>query len=186
MGERDGVFGFSDFLRVSVSPWFALASRISGHTGLQPRPLPSTAITRLPRYYGPLRHPERPGLSLAGCRLEVTRLPREGLPVLRPISLCRHAAAHTPAGPMGLDRSCRPEAAYPPRRRPSLDSRRVGSCITRCGACSAFPVVAACLLAKSPKATLYTGGFRSFVTSTTAPIATGRSDSKFPGRNLTR
>jgi hypothetical protein len=34
MGERDGVFGFSDFLRVSVSQWFALASRISGHTGL--------------------------------------------------------------------------------------------------------------------------------------------------------
>ena len=32
------------------------------------------------------------------------------------------------------------------------------------------------MFAKSPKATLYTGGFSSFVTSTTAPIATGWSD----------
>ena len=62
------------------------------------------------------------------------------------------------------------------RHRPSLDSRRVGSCITRFGACSAFTCVAACILAKSPMATLCIGGFGSFVTSTAAPIATGRSD----------
>src|ERR1700680_962905 len=36
------------------------------------------------------------------------------------------------------------------RRRPSLDSRRVGSCITRFGACTAFTIVTACKLAKSP------------------------------------
>jgi hypothetical protein len=29
------------------------------------RPLPSTGVTRLPRYYEPLRHPKAPGLSLA-------------------------------------------------------------------------------------------------------------------------
>jgi hypothetical protein len=34
-------------------------------------------------------------------------------------------------------------------------------------------------------ATLYTGGFSSFVTSTTAPIATGRSE-QFPGGTFTR
>ena len=31
--------------------------------------LPSTGVTRLPRYYEPLRHTERPGLALAGLRL---------------------------------------------------------------------------------------------------------------------
>src|SRR5919204_2867216 len=37
------------------------------------------------------------------------------------------------------------------RRRLSLDSRRVSSCITRFGACTAFTLVTACKLAKSPK-----------------------------------
>jgi len=37
-------------------------------------------------------------------------------------------------------------------------------------------IVMACQLAKSPMATLYTEGFSRFVTSTTAPIASGRSD----------
>jgi hypothetical protein len=62
------------------------------------------------------------------------------------------------------------------RLRPSLDSPRVGSCITRFEACSAFTLVTACILAKSPIATLYTRGFSSFVASTTAPIATGWSE----------
>jgi hypothetical protein len=33
------------------------------------RLLPSTGITRLRRYYEPVRHPARPGLSLAGVQL---------------------------------------------------------------------------------------------------------------------
>jgi len=41
-------------------------------TGLELRPLPSTGITRLHRYYGPLRHPTRPRLALTGCGLEVS------------------------------------------------------------------------------------------------------------------
>ena len=52
-------------------------------------------------------------------------------------------------------------------------------------ACSAFTHVTACLLAKSPIATLCTEGFDGFVTSTAAPIATGRSD-QLPGGTLTR
>src|SRR5215831_20988435 len=76
--------------------------------------------------------------------------------------------------------------AHPPhRRRPSLDSRRVGSCIACFGACTAFTFVTACKLAKSPNVTLYTRGFSSFVTSTTAPIATGRSE-PVPGRDFPR
>ncbi len=42
--------------------------------------------------------------------------------------------------------------------------------------CSAFTHVTACTLTKSPKVTLYTEGFSHFVTSMTAPIATGWSE----------
>ena len=69
---------------------------------LELRPLPSTGITRLHRYYGPLRHPKAPSLSLAGVRLVIPDH-AEGLPVLRTLSLCtccRHypgAAAGRPA-----------------------------------------------------------------------------------------
>jgi hypothetical protein len=66
---------------------------------LELRPLPSTRVTWLPRYYEPLRHPGRPGLSLAGVRLAVTRRHRWGFPcsvfLLRP-----RAVAITPAGPL--------------------------------------------------------------------------------------
>src|SRR5207245_3624890 len=63
---------------------------------LEPRPLPSTGVTRRRRYYGPLRHPRWPGLSLAGVRLRVTRPHRLGFPVLRWISVSRHAVVITP------------------------------------------------------------------------------------------
>jgi hypothetical protein len=85
-----------------------------------------------------------------------------------------HADANTPAGPPGsVARSAQ-------RLRPSLGKREVGSRINSFEACSAFTLVSACMFAKSPKATLYTGGFGGFVTSPTAPIATGRSD-QLPG-----
>jgi hypothetical protein len=44
-------------------------------------------------------------------------------------------------------------------------------------ACSAFSHVTACLLAKSPEATLSVEGFNDFVTSILAPTATGWNDS---------
>src|SRR3954451_16039929 len=65
-----------------------------GTSTLRIKTLPST-------HYGPLRHPVRPGLSLAGVRLVVTRRHRGGLPVLRRISVYEHAASSTPAGPLG-------------------------------------------------------------------------------------
>jgi hypothetical protein len=54
------------------------------------RSLPSTGVTRLPRYCEPLRHPKAPGLSLAGIRLVIADHAL-GLPVLRTLSLrtCR-------------------------------------------------------------------------------------------------
>jgi hypothetical protein len=54
---------------------------------LELRSLPSTGITRLQRYYEPLRHPRAPGLSLTGVRLVIPDHAL-GLPVLRALSLC--------------------------------------------------------------------------------------------------
>src|SRR5574337_799276 len=61
--------------------------------------------------------------------------------------------------------------------QPSPISWRVGFRITYFEACSAFTRVTACMLAKFLYRTLYTRGFSRFVTSTTAPIATGWSES---------
>jgi len=44
-------------------------SFVASCVSFQLRLLPSTGITRLRRYYKPLRHPSRPGLSLTSCRL---------------------------------------------------------------------------------------------------------------------
>jgi len=63
-------------------------------------------------------------------------------------------------------------------RRISLPRKggRVGLCIDLFEVCSAFTQVTACTLAGSPYVTRCTGGFSQFVTSLTAPIASGRSD----------
>jgi len=146
-----------------------LPALATSHVDLEPRPLPSTGITRPPRYYGPLRHPIRPGLSLAGVRLVVTRHHRVGLPVLRPIPLCTHAGAHTPAEPLDA------VARLVQRRRPSRSDNPVGLRISSFEACSAFTHVPAYVLARSPKVT-FSEGFDRFVTSTTASAATDWSD----------
>src|SRR5213596_2308172 len=54
---------------------------------LELRSLPSTSVTRLQRYYEPLRIPKAPGLSLAGVRLIIPDHAL-GSPVLRTLSLC--------------------------------------------------------------------------------------------------
>ncbi len=69
--------------------------------GLERRPLPSTAVTRLPRYYEPHRHPRWPGLSVTGVRLGVTRplslgVSRVALDLR--VQACRR---HYPGGPLG-------------------------------------------------------------------------------------
>ena len=74
---------------------------------LELRPLRSTRVTRFPRYYGPLRHPSRPGLSLAGVPLAVTRRHRGGF-------LCcvgflpQTCHCHYPGGTAGSYRSVLP------------------------------------------------------------------------------
>src|SRR6266849_4285756 len=54
---------------------------------LELRSLPSTGVTRLPRYYEPLRHARAPSLSLTGFRLVIADHAL-GLPVFRALSLC--------------------------------------------------------------------------------------------------
>src|SRR6516162_4821210 len=73
---------FSELLGCPIS-----RSLTTSCVGLELRPLPSAGITRLHRYYWPLRHPSAPGLSLTGIRLIIPDH-AVGLPVLRALSLC--------------------------------------------------------------------------------------------------
>jgi hypothetical protein len=72
--------------------------------------LPSTGVTRRRRYYGPVRHPGRPGPALAGPRLAVTPATARGFPccVGSPVQACRR---HYPGGTTGL---CRFAGCDPP------------------------------------------------------------------------
>src|SRR5947209_9173235 len=66
---------------------------------LELRSLPSTSVTRLQRYYEPLRIPKAPGLSLAGVRLIIPDHAL-GSPVLRTLSLCT-CCRHYPGAAAG-------------------------------------------------------------------------------------
>src|SRR3954464_9835741 len=134
---------------------------------LELRSLPSTGVTRLQRYCEPLRHPTAPGLSLAGVRLVIPDLAL-GLPVLRTLSLCT-CCRHYPGAAAGRTlRSSHPAvSAFP--------ERVVGSACT-----SSFSRLARRSLALRPAhsrghqfVARYTEGFSHFVTSMTAPVASG-------------
>ena len=82
---------------------------------LELRSLPSTGVTRLPRYYEPLRHPRAPSLSLTGFRLVIADHAL-GLPVFRRFP-CVHAAATTPAQRLNVSlRSFHPDVSVFPDR----------------------------------------------------------------------
>ncbi len=147
---------------------------------LEPRPLPSTGVTRLRRYYGPLRHPKRPGQSLTGVRLRVTRPHRMGFPrCVRSISVYRHAVVNTPVARWALiargtaysNRFPVPSGGglphIPARSATTLDFSRPAQ---------RSLAITACRLAESPKRPVCLEGSDGFVTSTAAPIATGWSD----------
>jgi len=136
---------------------------------LELRSLPSTGITRLQRYYEPLRHPKAPSLSLAGLRLVVADHAL-GLPVFRAFSMCTCRRHYPGAAPGRI-------ASLTSSRRVSLPRKgcRVGLRIVLFEDCSAFTHVAACTLALSPIRDTLIEGFSHFVTSMTAPIASGWS-----------
>ena len=95
-----------------------------------------------------------------------------GLPVLRALSLCT-CCRHYPGAAAGrIPRSISPSRGSLPRK-----GCRVGLHIDIFEACSAFIRVAACTLALSPIRDTLIEGFSHFVTSMTAPIASGWSES---------
>ena len=95
-------------------------SRLSAPSamGLELGSLPSTGVTRLPRYYEPLRHPERPGLDLAGLRLSSRDSPLGASRVASdlPVQACRR---QYPGGTPGACRVVRGNPLCLPGRRPS-------------------------------------------------------------------
>src|SRR5450830_1866127 len=135
---------------------------------LELRSLPSPSVTRLQRYCEPLRHPKAPSLSLAGLRLVVADHAL-GLPVFRALSLCTCCRQYPGAA------SGRSFAHSPSRISLPRNGSRVGLRIVLFEACSAFTRVAACTLALSPIRDTLIEGFSHFVTSVTAPIASGWS-----------
>jgi len=93
-----------------------------------------------------------------------------GLPVLRTLSLCT-CCRHYPGAAAGRTlRSASPSRISLPRK-----GCRVGLRIVLFEDCSAFTRVTACTLALSPIRDTLIKGFSHFVTSMTAPIASGWS-----------
>src|SRR5206468_1911221 len=136
--------------------------------------LPNNAL--LSAHYGPLRHPTRPGLSLASCQLIPTAITAGASRVASGL-LCLHAIAITPAGSIELVRSSL-----------SMDSGL--PCVTVRSAPALVlsgPAQRSLTLrpARSPSrlATLYIESSDSFVASTAASISTGWSE-PVPGREL--
>ena len=84
---------------------------------------------------------------------------------------CVHAAATTPVQRLGVLFAHSPSRISLPRK-----GCRVGLPIVLFEACSAFTHVAACTLARSPMRDPLSEGFSHFVTSMTAPIASGGSE----------
>jgi hypothetical protein len=109
-----------------------------------------------------------PGLSLAGVRLVIADLAVR-LPVLRTLSLCA-CCRTTPVQQLGVIFALAPSHISLPRY-----PCRVGLHIGFFEACSAFTHVAACTRARSPKSRPLSRGFRHFVTSMPAPVASGWS-----------
>ena len=111
---------------------------------LELRSLPSTGVTRLPRYYEPLRHPRAPSLSLTGLRLVIADH-ASGLPVLRTLSLCTCCRQYPGAAAERIALLTSPSRISLPR-----NGSRVGLRIVLFEACSAFTRVTACTRALSP------------------------------------
>src|SRR5215469_1265479 len=139
--------------------------------GPELRPLSSTGVTRLPRYYRPLRHPRAPDPSLTGNRLLITEHAL-GFPVLRALSLCT-CCRHIPRrGGWDHRLLLLPQTSQPspirgagrPAHRPFRGLLGVHS---RYGLYTRHVTVF--------RDALVTEGFNRFVTSAVAPVASGWS-----------
>ena len=143
---------------------------------LELRPLPSTGITRLHQYYGPLRHLKAPDLSLAGVQLAIPGHAMR-LPVLRALSLCT-CCRHYPGAADGrrlrsLSQPYQPSPVRRPGRPARFPFRGLLGVHLRCGLHTRAGHLFVTLLPE---------GFSHFVTSMTAPVASGGSE--FTGWDL--
>src|SRR5208337_2095146 len=140
---------------------------------LELRPLPSAGVTRLHWYYEPLRHPNAPGLSLTSVRLAI---PDHALgpPVLRALSLCA-CCRHYPGAAAGR-RLRSPTQLYQssPVWLPGRPAHRPFSRFAR-RSLALRPAHSR----RSPIRDPLSEGFSHFVSSMTAPVASGWSD--WPG-----
>ena len=132
---------------------------------LELRSLPSTGVTRLPRYYEPLRHTKAPSLSLTGSRLASLITPW-GFPCCVRFP-CVHAAATTPVQRLGvvfahLTQPCQPSPEGSPGRPAHRPFRGLLGVHSRCGLHTRAVTVFRDPLSE---------GFRHFVSSMSAPVA---------------
>ena len=110
LGGLIGLGGAEFRLPLLIGLW---PLRVAGQPDEFLRSLPSTGVTRLPRYCEPLRHPKAPDLSLAGVRLVIADHAM-GLPVLRTLSLCTCRRQYPGAAAGRNLRSTRPAiSAFP-------------------------------------------------------------------------
>ena len=126
-------------------------------------------VTRLPRYDKPLRHPVAPGLPVTGVRLIVPDH-ASGLPVLRALSLCtccRHYPGTATGGTALLIQPVM--VAFPGRVAGSACASSISRLAQR--SLALRPAHSRChrFVARLPE------GFSHFVTSMTAPVASGWS-----------
>ena len=145
---------------------------------LELRPLRSTGVTRLRRYFEPLRHLLWPSLSLAGFSLTVTHRQDAGFPCCIDL-LGPHAIGSTPVRPQGfccsvLSRQGQEAHALTTTAFPVIQAGRLSyppfRRLLRVHSCSGL------LTRGAAKAALSIEGFDSFVSSTAAPIATDWSN----------
>src|SRR5436305_817264 len=137
---------------------------------LELRSLPSPGITRLPRYCEPLRLPNAPGLSLAGVRVVIADHAL-GSPVLRALSLCT-CCRHYPGAAAGRTSSLFHSQPYQPSPKGSSGRPAHRPFRGLLGVHSRYGL-------HTRAVTVYrdtlSEGFSHFVTSMTAPVASGWS-----------
>jgi hypothetical protein len=145
--------------RTDIADWY---TRVSAITGLSPR-----SLSR-----GLMRHFRKFVLSLCAFLSLSAHIFAQNFATVFTGQVLDHSGAAV-GGSCSLILS--PSSAFP--------KSAAGRLIMNLEACSAFTHVTVCTLAESPLRPSSTGGFSSFVTSTAAPIATGRNE-PVPGWDL--
>jgi hypothetical protein len=174
---------------------FSIPSAHSGQRGVTPAfgygtPHPSAGgtstllICALPgAHYGPIRHLARPSPSLTGCLLSRTALCSAHLirlPLLRIIPFLRACCRHYPGGPAQC--TC---CSLLPQHRPSPSLWWVGTHVLCFEACSTFAARYGPHGSLTLLKGLFSECFSPFVTSWSAPRASGWSNN-LPGGIPTR